>query len=73
MSAENKAIIKEFVANSKSSLKEFFSEFSKKNSRKPSICIVQVGENKASESYIKGKVKDGTEMDVDSLSIVLFR
>lgn len=65
MSAENKAIIKEFVANSKSSLKEFFSEFSKKNSRKPSICIVQVGENKASESYIKGKVKDGTEMDVD--------
>lgn len=62
---ESKEMIKEFVEANKQGLKKYFRSFTEATRRRPCIAIIQVGENKASESYIKGKVKDGEEMGVD--------
>lgn len=62
---ESKEMIKKFVSANKDGLKEYFNSFTEAMHRRPCLVILQVGDNKASESYIKGKVKDGEEMGVD--------
>lgn len=62
---ESKEMIKKFVEANKQGLKEYFKSFTEAMHRRPCLVIIQVGENKASESYIRGKVKDGEEMGVD--------
>lgn len=46
------------VKEIKDEIKEFVSNLKKNNKRVPSLCIISVGNDSASESYIKGKVKD---------------
>lgn len=46
------------VKEIKDEIKEFVSGLKKSNIRVPSLCIISVGNDSASESYIKGKVKD---------------
>lgn len=62
---EAKEMIKKFIAANKDGLREYFKSFTEAMHRRPCLVILQVGDNKASESYIKGKVKDGEEMGVD--------
>ena len=62
---EAKEMIKKFVSANKEGLKQYFKSFTEAMHRRPCLVILQVGENKASESYIRGKVKDGEEMGVD--------
>ncbi len=50
--------IKEFIEKEKSELKDYFSK------HKGSLDIFQVGDNPASNSYIKGKLKDAEELGV---------
>lgn len=62
---ESKEMIGKFVEANKQGLKEYFRSFTEAMHRRPCVAIIQVGDNKASESYIKGKVRDGEEMGVD--------
>lgn len=62
---ESKEMIKSFISANKQGLKEYFKSFTEAMHRRPCLVIIQVGDNKASESYIRGKVKDGEEMGVD--------
>lgn len=62
---ESKEMIKKFISANKDGLREYFKSFTEAMHRRPCLVIMQVGDNKASESYIKGKVKDGEEMGVD--------
>lgn len=62
---ESKEMIKMFISANKNGLREYFKSFTEAMHRRPCLVIMQVGDNKASESYIKGKVKDGEEMGVD--------
>ena len=62
---ESKEMIKMFIGANKNGLREYFKSFTEAMHRRPCLVIMQVGDNKASESYIKGKVKDGEEMGVD--------
>ena len=62
---ESKEMIKKFINANKDGLREYFKSFTEAMHRRPCLVIMQVGDNKASESYIKGKVKDGEEMGVD--------
>ena len=62
---EAKEMIKKFIGANKDGLREYFKSFTEAMHRRPCLVILQVGDNKASESYIKGKVKDGEEMGVD--------
>ena len=50
--------IKEFIEQEKKNLKDYFSK------HEGSLDIFQVGDNQASNSYIKGKLKDAEELDV---------
>lgn len=61
-------MIKKFISANKEGLKEYFGSFTEAMRRRPCIVILQVGENKASESYIKGKVRDGEEMGVEMIT-----
>lgn len=65
---EAKEMIKKFISANKEGLKEYFGSFTEAMRRRPCIVILQVGENKASESYIKGKVRDGEEMGVEMIT-----
>lgn len=62
---ESKEMIRKFIDANKQGLKEYFGSFTEAMKRRPCLVILQVGENKASESYIRGKVNDGREMGVD--------
>lgn len=62
---ESREMIKTFVEANKRSLKEYFRSFTEAMRRRPCIAVIQIGENKSSEPYIKWKVKDGEEMGVD--------
>lgn len=62
---ESKEMIKKFIEANKQGLKEYFRSFTEAMHRRPCLVIIQVGDNKASESYIRGKVRDGEEMGVD--------
>lgn len=61
-------MIKKFISANKEGLKEYFGSFTEAMRRRPCVVILQVGENKASESYIKGKVRDGEEMGVEMIT-----
>ena len=52
---------KEYVARKKEFLKEKISTFE----RKPKLCVIQVGNNPASSSYIKGKRRDCEEVGIE--------
>mgnify|MGYP002524741317 FL=1 len=65
---EAKEMIKKFISANKEGLKEYFGSFTEAMLRRPCIVILQGGENKASESYIKGKVRDGEEMGVEMIT-----
>jgi methylenetetrahydrofolate dehydrogenase (NADP+)/methenyltetrahydrofolate cyclohydrolase len=53
--------VKEYVTQKKESLKERIKELG----YNPSLLIIQVGDNPASNSYIKGKIKDCEEVGID--------
>ena len=59
--------MKNFVAENKQFLKEEIVN----NNLKPVLAIVQVGDNPASNSYIKGKLKDCAEIGVEGRHIKL--
>lgn len=60
--------IVEYVNSRKIALKEEASFLS----RKPRLCIISVGQNNpASESYVKGKVKDADEIGCEAFRLVL--
>ena len=65
---EAKEMIKKFISANKEGLKGYFGSFTEAMRRRPCVVILQVGENKASESYIKGKVRDGEEMGVEMIT-----
>lgn len=52
---------KEYVIERKQQIKEQVTTFE----RKPKLCVIQVGDNPASSSYIKGKRKDCEEVGID--------
>ena len=54
--------IKDYVEKKKVFLREFFSFLR----RKPVLVIVQVNNDEASNAYIRGKIKDCTEVGVES-------
>ena len=51
---------KEYVALRKEELKEQVAEFK----RPPKLCVIQIGEDSASNSYIKGKQRDCEELGI---------
>ena len=55
---ESKEMIKMFIGANKNGLREYFKSFTEAMHRRPCLVIMQVGENKASESYINVNVKD---------------
>ena len=59
--------IKEYVQKRKNELKEAISIMDKA----PTLCIISVGENPASQAYIKGKMKDSAEVGFDVVHISL--
>lgn len=59
--------IKEYVAKQKQLLKEEI----EKNNLKPVLAIVQVGDDPASNSYVKGKKKDCDELGINRVHIKL--
>lgn len=60
--------ISEYVINRKIALKEEASSLTKA----PRLCIISVGQNNpASESYVKGKVKDASEIGCEAFRLVL--
>ena len=60
-------IIKEYVKGRKNELKEFI----EKMNRKPTLIIVQINDDPASNAYVKGKLKDSSELGVDAKLIKL--
>jgi methylenetetrahydrofolate dehydrogenase (NADP+)/methenyltetrahydrofolate cyclohydrolase len=52
---------KEYVELKKEQLKEQISTFN----GKPKLCVIQIGDNQASNSYIKGKKKDCEEVGIE--------
>ena len=52
---------KEYVAIKKEQLKEKVSTFN----GKPKLCVIQIGDNQASNSYIRGKKKDCEEVGIE--------
>jgi methylenetetrahydrofolate dehydrogenase (NADP+)/methenyltetrahydrofolate cyclohydrolase len=59
--------IREYVKNEKEALKEQISSLKKK----PCMAIITVGENAASESYVRGKMKDSAEVGIIANNIHL--
>lgn len=59
--------IKEYVASKKSQLKDFFSHFE----QKPVLVIVQVNEDEGSNAYVRGKLKDCSEIGVEGKLVKL--
>lgn len=59
--------MKDFVAKRKESLREEI----QKNNLTPTLAIIQVGANPASNSYVKGKLKDCAELGIEGQHINL--
>ena len=59
--------IKEYVAARKAEIKEYVSGLEVK----PHLVIVQVNEDQASNAYVKGKLKDCTELGINGELIKL--
>lgn len=68
---EDNNFIKEYVEDRKRILKNEFSKYYFCMTIRPLLVIIQVGENAASQSYIKGKLKDAKELLVDTKLIKL--
>lgn len=62
MTKYDKTFCKEYVAKRKESLKNEIAELEKK----PTLCIIQVGDNFASTKYVNGKIKDCNEVGIES-------
>ena len=45
--------------------KELLSKKIQSFERKPKLCVIQIGDNAASNSYVKGKIKDCNEVDIE--------
>lgn len=58
---------KEYVAIKKAELKEKIKTFE----RPPKLCVIQVGDNPASNSYVKGKRTDSEEVGIEFIHIRL--
>ena len=61
----SKEEIKQYVQEQKSRNKEFFTQWFYDHGQRPTLDIIQVGHNPASDAYIRGKKKDGEEMGVN--------
>lgn len=59
--------VKGYVAAAKESLKADIADFEGEEGRKPCLAIIQVGDNPASNSYVKGKAKDSAEVGAEAL------
>ena len=59
--------IKEYIALRKEEIKELIS----KSERVPSLTIVQLNEDAASNAYVKGKLKDARELGIEAHLIKL--
>ena len=59
--------MKEFVAKNKQELREEVSSLG----FKPTLAIIQIGDNPASNSYVKGKLKDCEEIGIEGLLVKL--
>lgn len=57
--------VKEYVAERKNELHKIAHNAENKYWRKPCLVVIQVGDNPASTSYIKGKKKDAEEIGID--------
>lgn len=55
---------KEYVEIRKKDLKNQINKYTSKGLKAPSLCVIQVGDNPASNSYVKGKVKDCDEVGI---------
>ena len=55
---------KEYVEIRKKELKKQISKYTSKGLKAPRLCVIQVGDNPASNSYIKGKLKDCAEVGI---------
>lgn len=62
---DSKEMVDKFVDVNKSGLREYFKSFTEVMRRRPCIVVMQIGDDKATESRIKDEVKDGGEMGVD--------
>ena len=60
-------IIKEYVKARKVELKDLIA----KMDRKPTLVIVQINDDPASNAYVKGKLKDSAELGVEAKLIKL--
>lgn len=58
MTKEPKELIQEYIAERKKTLKEYFSH------NQMGLVVIRVGEDPASLTYVKGKMKDGAELGV---------
>ena len=58
---ENVITCKEYVKNQKELLAKEIKSFE----RNPKLCVIQIGDNAASNSYVKGKIKDCNEVGIE--------
>lgn len=59
--------IKEYVQKRKEELRDTISKLD----RKPTLCVISVGENPASQAYIKGKMKDSNDVGFNAIHVAL--
>lgn len=59
------SLIEYYLTKQKEALKDSFNNIEIQTGRKCKLTIIQVGNNYASNKYIKGKIKDGKELGVD--------
>lgn len=65
MEEEFKTMMKEYAEEIKAGLKQYFSIIKEEKNITPSLCIIQVGDNPASNAYVKGKLNDGKELGAE--------
>ncbi|MEX0601587.1 MAG: tetrahydrofolate dehydrogenase/cyclohydrolase catalytic domain-containing protein, partial [Rhodothermales bacterium] len=57
------------AADVRSDVREEVSAWTSKGNRPPSLAVVLVGDNPASASYVRGKMKASTEVGIDSTTL----
>ena len=58
--------IVDYVETRKKELRRAFEDFKKTHGRNARLAIIQVGDNQASNAYVKGKLKDAESMSVET-------
>ena len=53
----------------KENIKNQINELYEKYNKKPSLVVIQIGNNPASNAYVKGKIKDCTEVGINSIKL----